>query len=198
MCFDSWGHKESDTTVRLNWTELRFKSQIYHLLSVVKWKRKNVKGLVTQSCLTLCNPMNWSLPGSFVHGIPQARILEWVAVPFSRGSSWLGEWIQVSCIEDKLFTIWATKECVCLRAKSLQLCPTLCNPMDCGPPGSSGRRILQARTLERVVMPSSRGSSQPRDQGSVCYVYPHWQAGSLPLVPPGKPQQGMGVQFSCM
>ena len=43
--------------------------------------------LVAQSCLTLCNPMNYSLPASSVHGILQARILEWVAIPFSRGSS---------------------------------------------------------------------------------------------------------------
>ena len=45
-----------------------------------------VKVLVTQSCLTLCDPMDCSLPGSSVHGILQARILEWVAIPFSRGS----------------------------------------------------------------------------------------------------------------
>ena len=42
-----------------------------------------------QSCLTPCDPMNCSPPGSSVHGIPQARILEWVAISFSRGSSWL-------------------------------------------------------------------------------------------------------------
>ena len=44
-------------------------------------------------------------------------------------------------------------------AKSLQLCPALCNPMDCSPPGSSVHGIFQARTLEWVAMPSSRGSS---------------------------------------
>ena len=49
----------------------------------------------------------------------------------------------------------------CVRAKSCQLCPTLCNPMDCSPPGSSVHGILQARILEWVAMPSSRGSSQP-------------------------------------
>ena len=43
--------------------------------------------LVTQSCLTLCNPMDYSSPGSSVHGILQTRILEWVAISFSRGSS---------------------------------------------------------------------------------------------------------------
>ena len=46
-----------------------------------------VKVSVAQLYLTLCDPMNCSQPGSFVHGILQARILEWVAIPFSRGSS---------------------------------------------------------------------------------------------------------------
>ena len=48
---------------------------------------KSVKVKVTQSCLIFCDPMDFSLPGSSVHGILQVRILEWVAVPFSRGSS---------------------------------------------------------------------------------------------------------------
>ena len=51
-----------------------------------------------QSCLTLCDPMDCSPPGSSVHGIPQARILEWVAIPSSRGCSWPGDWTWVSCI----------------------------------------------------------------------------------------------------
>ena len=46
-----------------------------------------LKMLVTQSCLTLCDPLDCKPPGSSVHGILQARILEWVATPFSRGSS---------------------------------------------------------------------------------------------------------------
>ena len=49
---------------------------------------EKVKVLVTQSCPILCNLMNYSPPDSFVHGILQARILEWVAIPFSRGSTW--------------------------------------------------------------------------------------------------------------
>ena len=52
----------------------------------------------------------------------------------------------------------------------LQLCPTLCNPMDCSPPGSSVQGILQARILAWVAMPSSRGSSWPRDRILVSYV----------------------------
>ena len=58
----------------------------------------------------------------------------------------------------------------CVRAKSLHLCLTLCDPMDCSPPGSSVHGILQARTLEWVAMPSSRGSSWPRDQTRAPHV----------------------------
>ena len=58
----------------------------------------------------------------------------------------------------------------CKWAKSLQSCPTFCNPMDCSPPGSFVHWILQARILEWVVMPSSRGSSQPRDRTHISYV----------------------------
>ena len=47
-----------------------------------------VKVLITQLCLTLCNPLDCNLPGSSFHGILQARILKWVAIPFPRGSAW--------------------------------------------------------------------------------------------------------------
>ena len=68
-----------------------------------------------QSCLTLCDPIDGSPPGSSVPGILQERILEWVAISFSNA---------------------------CMHAKSLQSCPTLCDPMDSIPPGSSVHRIL--------------------------------------------------------
>ena len=58
---------------------------------------------------------------------------------------------------------WYILLCVWVCAKSLQLCPTLCNLMDCNPPGSSVCGILQARILEWVALCFSRGSSQPRD-----------------------------------
>jgi len=68
-CCNSWGHKESDTTERLNWTEcMKVKSE----------------SEVAQLCLTLSDPMGCSLPGSSVHGIFQARVLEWGAIAFSR------------------------------------------------------------------------------------------------------------------
>ena len=66
-----------------------------------------------------------------------------------------------------------------------QLCLTLCNPMDCKPPGSSFHGTLQARVLEWIAMPSSRGSAWPRD-GPRSLTSPCWQADSWPLVPPGK------------
>ena len=51
-----------------------------------------------QSCTILCNPMDYSLPDCSVHGIFQARVLEWVAISFSRGFFWPRDWTQVSCI----------------------------------------------------------------------------------------------------
>ena len=79
--------------------------------------------LVARLCLTLCDPMDYSWPDSPFYGIIQARILEWVVIPFSRGSA-------------------------AAAAKSLQSCPTLCDPIDGSPPGSPVPGILQARTLE--------------------------------------------------
>ena len=63
---------------------------------------KSLKVLVSQSCPTPCDPMDWDLPGSFVYGILQARILKWVVIPFSRGSSQPRDQIWVSCIGRKI------------------------------------------------------------------------------------------------
>ena len=69
-----------------------------------------MKVLVTQLCPTFCNLMDGSRPGSSVHGILQARTLEWVAIPFSKGSSWPRDGTRVSCIAGRFFIIWTTKE----------------------------------------------------------------------------------------
>ena len=66
--------------------------------------------LVAQLCLTLCEPMDCSLPGSSVHDILQAKILEWAAMPSSRGSSQPRDQTHVSCIPGRFFTNWATRE----------------------------------------------------------------------------------------
>ena len=65
--------------------------------------------------------MDCSLPGSSVHGILQARILEWIANPFSRGSSWLRDHTQVSCIAGRFFTIWATGKTLEFEVAQLEL-----------------------------------------------------------------------------
>ena len=62
---------------------------------------------------------------------------------------------------------------LCMHAESLQLCPILCDLMNCRLPDSSVHGILQARTLEWVTMVSSKGSSRPRNQTHISYIYLH-------------------------
>ena len=69
-----------------------------------------MKVLVTQLCLTLCNSMDCSPPGSSVHGILQARILEWAAIPFSSRSSQPRDRTRISCFAGRFFTIGATRK----------------------------------------------------------------------------------------
>ena len=66
--------------------------------------------LVGQACPTLCDPMACSPPGSSVHGMLQARTLEWVAMLSSRGPSQPRDWTSISCMAGGFFTIWATRE----------------------------------------------------------------------------------------
>ena len=61
------------------------------------------------SVLSLCNPMDHRLPGSSVHGILQARLLEWITIPFSRVPSWPRDWTCVSCIKGRFFSFWPTQ-----------------------------------------------------------------------------------------
>ena len=75
--------------------------------------------LICLICLTICHRVDCSLPVSSVHGISQARILEWVAMPSSRGSSQPRDWTQVSCIAGRFFTLWARREA---QKKGLLLC----------------------------------------------------------------------------
>ena len=82
---------------------------VFHPEAVQKC-RISVFCMCAQLHLTLCNAMDCSPPGLPVHGIPQASILEWVAMPFSRGSSWPRDWTRVSCIGRQIFYHWATWE----------------------------------------------------------------------------------------
>ena len=66
--------------------------------------------LSSKSCLTLCNPMDCSPTVSSVHGVLQARILEWLVIFFSRESSWPMSWTRVSCIAVRFFTFCTTRK----------------------------------------------------------------------------------------
>ena len=90
------------------------------------------------------DPMDYNVPGSSVHGVLQARTLEWAAVSFSRGSSRPTDWTGVSCSAGRFFTEWAMKvslheyrhlNTLVLFSSVTQSCPTLCDPMDCSTPG---------------------------------------------------------------
>ena len=82
-----------------------------------KWEfvihERKSQSAVIPSCPTICDPLDSSLPGSSVHGILQAGILEWVAIPFFRGSSWSRDWTQVFSTSGRFFIIWATREALC-------------------------------------------------------------------------------------
>ena len=91
----------------------------------VKWSE------VAQWCPTLCNPMDYSLLGSSVHGIFQARVLEWVAISFSRGSSWPRDRTQVSHTVGRRYTIWATREVLPLWSAHLNLSHTFVERVVC-------------------------------------------------------------------
>ena len=81
-----------------------------------------VKVLVAQLGLTLCDPMDYSFPVSSVHGILQASILDWVAIPFSRGSFWFRNWTWLSLIAGRFFTLWATMEAPYTEQLPLKWC----------------------------------------------------------------------------
>ena len=133
---------------------------------------------VTQSCPIFCYPMDCNPPGSSVHGISKARILECVAISSSRRSSQLrgltSHLLHIFCISRQVFVYHSEKK----KKKVSQSCPTLCNPMDYAVHG-----ILQARILEWVAFPLSRGSSHPRDQTQVSHIAGRF----ITTEPPGKP-----------
>ena len=81
-----------------------FSKGLFSSLISIWWVSK-----VTQSYPNLWDPMNCSPPGSSVHGILQARILEWVAISFSRGSSRPRDWTQVSRLAGRCFTVWTER-----------------------------------------------------------------------------------------
>ena len=138
--------------------------------------------------------MDCNLPGSTVHGISQARILECVAISFSRGSSrhkdwtwvsWLGRWILYHRGGPWYIYMWVcvcAHTCVCVCVLDTQSCSTLCNPVDCSLRGFSFCGILWARIPKCIAIPFSRGTSRPRYWTLVFHIvgrfFTIWATGS--------------------
>ena len=137
-------------------------------LSVCEW---------AQLCPTPCNPMDCNPLGTSAHGIFQARILEWVAISYSRHHPNLRMAPRSSALAGFFTTETPGKP------RKSAMPQSLCNPMGSSPPGSSVHGILQASMLEWVVIAFSRGSSNP----GIELRSPSLQADSLPSEPPGKP-----------
>jgi len=107
-----------------------------------------------QLCPALFDSIDCSMPDSSVHGILQARILEWVAMPSSRGSSWPRDWTCISlwflhCRQ--ILYCWAAREAPSVQFSSVaQRCLTLCDPMDCSTPGFPVHHQLRDLTQTQV------------------------------------------------
>ena len=93
-------------------------SKLNLLYVFIKWKWRWSSSVVFDS---LC-PMDCSQPGFSISGILQARMLEWVAISFSKRSSWPRDWTQVSCIVGRRFTIWATRQVLYLLSMTILTC----------------------------------------------------------------------------
>ena len=109
-CSNMDGSRESHTEWSKSDRDGEISYDIPHIWTLKRNDTDESESEVTQSCPTLSGPMDCSPPGSSVHGIFQARILEWVAISFSRGSSQSRDWTQVSCIAGRCFNLWATRE----------------------------------------------------------------------------------------
>ena len=130
-------------------------------------------------CLTLCNAMNFSLPGSSVHDSPGKNtgvgchtLLQEICLP-NQGIKPTSPTLQVDSLASEppgkpTVILWLCKGES--ESHSVVSNPLRLNPMDCSLPGSSVHGILQARILEWVAVPFSRGSSQPRDQTQVSRI----------------------------
>ena len=132
--------------------------------------------LLAQSCLILCDSMDCSPPGSSLHGILQARVLEWVAISFSKGSSWPRDRTPVSHIPGRRFNLWATRE----AHEELQFSSgSLCNPMDCTMPGFPVHHQLPELTQTHIHQVGDSFSSSVFPFSSHLWSFP--ESGSFPM-----------------
>ena len=144
-----WLHRQQPTRLPHPWDSLGKSIGVgcHFFLQCLKVKSESE---VAQSYPTLCNPMDCSLPGSSIHGIFQARVLEWVAIAFSESKS-------NQPILDFAWIRYASFMFVCV----CWVMSDVFNPVDYCPPGSSVCGIFQERILEWVAIPFSRDLPDP-------------------------------------
>ena len=149
-----WPHRRKPTRLPCPWDSPGSNTGVgcYFLLQCMKVKSERE---VVQLCPTLSNPMDYSPPGSSIHGIFQARVLEWGANAFSI--------LLISCCQFFCSPLWSSSVNLQVRAWVLRHV-WLCDHIDCSLPASSVYGISQARILECVAVFFSWGSSWPRDQ----------------------------------
>ena len=135
---------------------------IYNSISTtqIHWLNlRNITAVQSLTCVWLCNPMNCSPLSSSVHGISRARILEWVAISFSKGSSWRRDWTHVPCIGKWILYFGSHQgrlnfKSIVQFSSVAQLYPTLCSPMDCSMPGFSVHHQLRELAKTHVLQVS--------------------------------------------
>ena len=139
-----------------------------------------------QSCPTLCNPMDYSPAGFSVHGILQARIQEWVAIPFSRGSFWLRNWTQVPGGSDSKASAYNAGDPVSIPGWGR--CP-----------GEGNSNPFQYSCLENPMDRGVHGVTKSRTQLSdFTFTFMHWRRKwqPTPVFLPGE-SQGLGSLVGC-
>ena len=173
-----WSNLAGTAGDSADWARLKSRAHTYtHNTSEsqLAWGFWNILHCVTSLLSFAC-----ALPPGSLYLFPQGPLTRWSFLTSSTA------FLDISLVFLWHPVLFLIPLFLCMHANSLQLCLTLCDPMDCSSLSSSVHSILQARILEWVAMPSSRGSSSPRDWTHVsCLLY--WQVGSLLLSPPGKP-----------
>ena len=144
------------------WVGLLYSRDWYHTVN-----KSTIPAGVLSHVWLFRDPMDCSPRGSPVHSISRARILEWVNISFSRESSQARDWTHISFTGRQTLSLGRL---LTWSVKIAQLCLTLCDPVNCSPPGSSVHGILQARIMEWVAVPFSRGSPQPKDGPQVSRI----------------------------
>ena len=109
-----WNQRSRHSWSWNKWEEMKSKEEGKDDVSVpvfsnIESEKCKVKVLVPQLCPTVCDPMDCRSPGSYVSGILQARTLEWIPIPFSKGSFRPRDQTWVSCVTGGFFTVWAIR-----------------------------------------------------------------------------------------